>query len=419
MGEPKLRFKADDGSDFPNWEEKTLGELCEPLTYGMNAAATKFDGENRYIRITDIDDETHAFLSNDVVSPSGELDDKYLVKKGDILLARTGASTGKSYLYHPKDGKLFYAGFLIKAHVLPSSDDYFIYSQTLTDRYGKWVKTTSMRSGQPGINANEYASYSFSVPSLPEQRKIAGLLSAVDDVISAQEAEVAAWEKRKKGVMQKLFSQEVRFKADDGSDFPDWEERTFADVFIKLRNNTLSRDCLNAESGQARNIHYGDVLVKYGFIVDIQNNQVPFVNSDVECKRWDRLKDGDIVIADTAEDDSVGKAVEVTNIGSEVVYSGLHTIACRPRESFARNYLGYYMNSDAYHDQLRPYMQGIKVTSVSKGNIALTRMSVPSLPEQREIADCLASLDDVIAKAKGELDAWRELKKGLLQQMFV
>lgn len=235
MGEPKLRFKADDGSDFPNWEEKTLGELCEPLTYGMNAAATKFDGENRYIRITDIDDETHAFLSNDVVSPSGELDDKYLVKKGDILLARTGASTGKSYLYHPKDGKLFYAGFLIKAHVLPSSDDYFIYSQTLTDRYGKWVKTTSMRSGQPGINANEYASYSFSVPSLPEQRKIAGLLSTVDDVIAAQKTEVAAWEKRKKGVMQKLFSQEVRFKADDGSEFPDWEEKTLGEVCKQLK----------------------------------------------------------------------------------------------------------------------------------------------------------------------------------------
>ena len=87
MGEPKLRFKADDGSDFSGWEEKTLGELCAPLTYGMNAAATKFDGENRYIRITDIDDETHALLPNDIVSPSGELDDKYLVKKGDILQA--------------------------------------------------------------------------------------------------------------------------------------------------------------------------------------------------------------------------------------------------------------------------------------------------------------------------------------------
>ncbi|RHJ35206.1 restriction endonuclease subunit S [Bifidobacterium pseudocatenulatum] len=201
----EVRFKADDGSDFPDWEEKTLGELCSPLTYGMNAAATKFDGENRYIRITDIDDETHALLPNDIVSPSGELDDKYLVKKGDILLARTGASTGKSYLYHQKDGKLFYAGFLIKAHVLPSSDDYFIYSQTLTDRYWKWVKTASMRSGQPGINANEYASYSFAVPSLPEQRKIADCLASMDEVIQKSKDELAKWRELKKGLLQQMF----------------------------------------------------------------------------------------------------------------------------------------------------------------------------------------------------------------------
>lgn len=201
----EVRFKADDGSEFPDWEEKTLGELCAPLTYGMNAAATKFDGENRYIRITDIDDETHALLPNDIVSPSGELDDKYLVKKGDILLARTGASTGKSYLYHPKDGKLFYAGFLIKAHVLPSSDDYFIYSQTFTDRYWKWVKTASMRSGQPGINANEYASYSFAVPSLPEQRKIADCLASMDEVIQKSKDELAKWRDLKKGLLQQMF----------------------------------------------------------------------------------------------------------------------------------------------------------------------------------------------------------------------
>lgn len=322
-------------------------------------------------------------------------------------------------MYHPKDGKLFYAGFLIKAHVLSSSDDYFIYSQTLTDRYWKWVKTASMRSGQPGINANEYASYSFAVPSLPEQRKIADSLSAVDDVIAAQQAEVDAWEQRKKGVMQKLFSQEVRFKADDGSEFPAWEEKTFWDVFANLTNNTFSRECLNAESGQARNIHYGDVLVKYGAVVDVQRDGVPFVNPDVECKRWDCLKNGDVVIADTAEDETVGKAVEISNAGSDIVYSGLHTIACRPKEEFAPGYLGNYINSMSYHDQLRPYMQGIKVASVSKTNIGLTHLLVPSLPEQRKIADCLASMDEVIQKSKGELAKWRELKKGLLQQMFV
>lgn len=427
--EPMLRFKADDGSEFPAWEEKMFGDVFANLTNNtlsrecLNAESGRArnihygDVLVKYGAVVDVQRDGVPFVNPDVECKRWDC-----LKDGDVVIADTAEdeTVGKAVEISNAGSDIVYSGLHTiacrpKEEFAPGYLGNYINSMSYHDQlrpYMQGIKVTSVSKTNIGLTH-------LLVPSLPEQHKIADLLSAVDDVIAAQEAEVAAWEKRKKGVMQKLFSQEVRFKADDGSDFPDWEERTFADVFIMLRNNTLSRDCLNAESGQARNIHYGDVLVKYGFIVDIQNNQVPFVNSDVECKRWDRLKDGDIVIADTAEDDSVGKAVEVTNTGSEVVYSGLHTIACRPRESFARNYLGYYMNSDAYHDQLRPYMQGIKVTSVSKGNIALTRMSVPSLPEQREIADCLTSLDDVIAKAKNELDAWRELKKGLLQQMFV
>lgn len=210
----------------------------------------------------------------------------------------------------------------------------------------------------------------------------------------------------------------LRFKADDGSEFPAWEEKTFWDVFANLTNNTLSRECLNAESGQARNIHYGDVLVKYGVVVDVQRDGVPFVNPDVECKRWDCLKDGDVVIADTAEDETVGKAVEISNTGSDIVYSGLHTIACRPKEEFAPGYLGNYINSMSYHDQLRPYMQGIKVTSVSKTNIGLTHLLVPTLPEQRKISDCLSAVDAVIAAQQAEVDAWEQRKKGVMQKLF-
>lgn len=210
----------------------------------------------------------------------------------------------------------------------------------------------------------------------------------------------------------------LRFKADDGSDFPKWEEKMFWDVFANLTNNTLSRECLNAESGQARNIHYGDVLVKYGAVVDVQRDGAPFVNPDVECKRWDCLKDGDVVIADTAEDETVGKAVEISNAGSDIVYSGLHTIACRPKEEFAPGYLGNYINSMSYHDQLRPYMQGIKVTSVSKTNIGLTHLLVPTLPEQRKISDCLSAVDAVIAAQQAEVDAWEQRKKGVMQKLF-
>lgn len=200
----EVRFKADEGNEFPDWEEKKLGEVCAPLTYGMNAAAVKYDGENKYIRITDIDDESHLYKNDGLVSPDGELDDKYLVSENDILLARTGASVGKSYLYDKKDGKLYYAGFLIKAHV-KSENSKFIYYQTLTDRYARWVQVTSMRSGQPGINANEYSEFMVYVPCLAEQQKIADSLSSLDEVIEKQKATLAAWEELKKGLLQQMF----------------------------------------------------------------------------------------------------------------------------------------------------------------------------------------------------------------------
>ncbi|WP_368101969.1 restriction endonuclease subunit S, partial [Bifidobacterium bifidum] len=385
-------FKADDGSDFSGWEEKTLGELCAPLTYGMNAAATKFDGENRYIRITDIDDETHALLPNDIVSPSGELDDKYLVKKGDILLARTGASTGKSFLYHPKDGKLFYAGFLIKAHVLSSSDDYFIYSQTLTDRYWKWVKTASMRSGQPGINANEYASYSFAVPSLPEQRKIADFLSAVDAVIAAQQAEVDAWEQRKKGVMQKLFSQEVRFKADDGSDFPDWEDKTLGELFhISAGGDIDKNNCAAKQSKDYPYPVYANALVNNGTYGYANYYKI----------------DGDTFTVTGRGD--VGHAVARHCMYVPIV----RLLVCQPNMDDDVDFFAEQIN------YTRVFIESTGVPQLTAPQLSKIKVRRPTLPEQRKIADCLASMDEVIQKSKGELAKWRELKKGLLQQMFV
>lgn len=411
MVAPKLRFKADDGSDFSGWEEKTLGELCAPLTYGMNAAATKFDGENRYIRITDIDDETHALLPIDIVSPSGELDDKYLVKKGDILLARTGASTGKSFLYHPKDGKLFYAGFLIKAHVLPSSDDYFIYSQTLTDRYWKWVKTASMRSGQPGINANEYASYSFVVPSLPEQRKIADFLSAVDAVIAAQQAEIDAWEQRKKGVMQKLFSQEVRFKADDGSEFPAWESSTVGELFTFVTEKNKDGHINNVITNSAER---GLVPQREYFDKDIA--------VDGNTKGYTVIRKGDFVYNPRKSTSAPFGPFNIYERNEVGIVSPLYT-CLTPYDDEMAPYLAWYFKTNRWHPYIVTHgaQSGARHDRVGM-TVALMEgipVLLPSLPEQRKIADCLASMDEVIQKSKDELAKWQELKKGLLQQMFV
>lgn len=210
----------------------------------------------------------------------------------------------------------------------------------------------------------------------------------------------------------------LRFKADDGAKFPDWEKNNFSDVFDSINNSTFSRDCLNYVDGNVKYIHYGDILTIFDSTVNAEASNVPYVNKDIDCQKYQLLADGDIIVADTAEDDTVGKSVEITNTSNVKMISGLHTIACRPKLKFASGYLGYYMNSNPYHNQLRPYMQGIKVTSISKANIALTNISIPSLLEQQKIASLFIELDTLIQSAEKELEGYRELKQGMLQKMF-
>ena len=151
----------------------------------MNAAAKNYDGVNKYIRITDIDEASSTYTDKDIVSPDGVLTDNYLVNNRVILLARTGASTGKSYLYKKSDGKLYYAGFLIRANVT-THDPYFVFSQLHTHRYWRWVSIMSARSGQPGINSQEYSSFPIYITSIEEENKIAKLLSLLDERIATQ-----------------------------------------------------------------------------------------------------------------------------------------------------------------------------------------------------------------------------------------
>ena len=166
------------------------GKCAISLEYGMNAAAIKYDGKHKYIRITDIDEESNAFNPNPLSSPDGKFEQKYLVKENDILFARTGASVGKNYLYNSDDGELYFAGFLIRARISPKYNGAFIYYQTKSKNYERWVKVISMRSGQPGINSQEYSSYQIAITSKDEQDKIATFMSLIDERIRSERAHV-------------------------------------------------------------------------------------------------------------------------------------------------------------------------------------------------------------------------------------
>lgn len=200
---PEIRLDGFEGE----WEKVKLKDVTESIEYGLNASAKEFDGENKYIRITDIDDVSRKFKEDSITSPDINVSecDNYLLCEKDILFARTGASVGKTYLYDIKDGKVYFAGFLIRARIKEKFDSKFIFQNTLTDRFTQYVKVTSQRSGQPGVNGKEYGEYELYLPKYEEQQAIGSYFCNLDNLISAHQEKISQLETLKKKLLQDMF----------------------------------------------------------------------------------------------------------------------------------------------------------------------------------------------------------------------
>ena len=414
MTKPKLRFP-----EFTDeWNEKTLDKLFEYKNGDSLENSLDENGNYYLISLNSIDKNGN--LQNKL---KRVINAKWFLKKNDIVMVLSDIGKGN---------------FLGLSEIIPEDNKYVLnqrmgllrakaeinitYAKVYINFSQKYFKSCGQGSAQLNISKGDVLKFVFKIPCIKEQQKIADFLSKVDEKIINQEVVISDYEEMKKGLMQKIFSQEIRFKADDGSEYPEWEEKTFIEVFNFIQNNTFPRDCLNKDEGETHNIHYGDVLIKYGLITDICKEEIPFINTDISLNKFTKesyLRNGDIVIADTAEDMTVGKATEICGAAEKKVLSGLHTIPCRPKMTFAPRYLGYYINSEEYHNQLMPLVQGIKVSSISKGNISKTIITYPCLEEQQKIADCLSAMDRKIETEKQILEDWKELKKALLQQMFI
>jgi len=216
---------------------------------------------------------------------------------------------------------------------------------------------------------------------------------------------------------KKNIKPELRFSGFE----EDWQEKEFEQVFSNISNNSLSREKLNYVRGTAKNVHYGDILIKFNEVLDVENNVLPYIsdNATVEKLKNYSLKDGDIIMSDAAEDEIVGKCVELLNVNNQIVLSGLHTIAVRPKQKFAPRYLGYYMNSNSYHDQLMKLMQGTKVLSISKSAIKNTVIRNPqSEDEQLKIGNYLDSIDKLISQHKQKHDKFKIIRIAMMEKMF-
>ncbi len=370
---PEIRFA---GFTDP-WEQRKLGELCTfSKGHGYSKADIRDAGTPLILygrlytqyesRIEEVDtfavEQDGSILSsgNEVIVPaSGETAEDIAVASS---VRRSGIILGGDLNVVTPTAKL--------------DPDYTALAITHSKAHDDLAKRAQGKS-VVHVHDNEIAEVEVSYPSESEQKRISSVVLNLDSLITLHQR------KRCNGPFTHPLV---------------WEQRKLGDCFDFLQNNTLSRADLNPESGSARNIHYGDILIKFGDCLGLGSDKLPFVDDESILSKYanSTLRVGDIIFADTAEDESAGKCVELVELPNEPVISGLHTIPVRPKFPFGSGYLGHYLNAPAYHDQLLPLMQGIKVISVSKTALQDTQICFPSVSEQFAIGTSFNALDSLI-----------------------
>lgn len=417
---PVLRFPGFDG----DWGEKKLGELFPKIRNGFVGTATPYyeKGGVAYLQGKNV--------KSGKINPDGligiaqsfhEKQKKSQLRKNDILMVQSGHVGECAVVSTEYENANCHA--LIVMTPTNRVDPDFIKALFYAPPGLRKIYEIKTGNTVEHVLTSDLKPLPVCVPLFSEQQKIANFLSSVDQKISQLTEKKALLEDYKKGCMQKLFSQELRFKNDGGNDFPDWNPKVFGDVFSWVKTNSLSRDMLTDNGGEVQNIHYGDIHTKFHANFYQSNETVPYIKGgligDFSTDEFCRV--GDVVIADASEDYAdIGKAIEIVELNKTPLVAGLHTYIARSHAKLlARGFAGYLLRSVNMRQQIMRIAQGISVLGISKGNLEKIKMELPHPDEQQKIADFLSSIDQKIDQTSQELEQAKLFKKGLLQQMFV
>ena len=404
--QPTLRFP-----EFKDeWEKKKLGNLSSQSMYGIGASAVEFDKKNVYVRITDIDEDTRSIIG-DYTSPD-IIDEKYLLEKNDILFARTGASTGKTYIHSKFDEtlKYYFAGFLIKFKIKDNYSSKFIYQYTFTEMYKNWVKVMSVRSGQPGINSEEYSKLSLYIPKKEEQEKIGRFFSKIDQQIELEEKKLELLDQQKRGYMQKLFSQELRFKDKNGNQYPESKEYKLSEVGI-----------FNSGIGFPENLQGGMEGVPFFKVSDMNNKGNEIVmrksnnyvsNEIINSKKWKIITTVPSMIFA-----KVGAAIMLNR--KRLVLEPFLIDNNTMSYSFSNEWntsFGRVLFQTIY---LPKYAQVGALPSYNAKDIGTIKVKLPTKQEQEKIGTFFDKIDNLIELQTNKIELLKQRKQGLLQKMFI
>ena len=406
---------------LPNgWKKVKLEEIADVFD-GTHQTPDYVDEGVPFVSVENIEDiwNTNKFITKEAFDAYPEKP-----QKNDILMTRiTAGIIGKTAIVDRNDPLAYYVSLALirckKDVVFPNYMSLYIEGPYFKKELNKRIIHTAFPKK---INLGDIGKCLVEFPSIEEQKKIAATLSVWDSAIEKMEKLIEAKSEQKKTLTYKLIENQndVKFKLGNiPIDKSKWKKKKFKDVFEFLSTNTCSRELMSTDEGSIKNIHYGDVLVKYAELLDVNSARIPFLKSSVDSSKMTFLQSGDIVIADTAEDETVGKAVEILNIEDHLVVSGLHTMLCRPqKEIFYHGWLGYYINSKEFHRQLIPLITGIKVSSIAKKDIVDTFILIPSHQEQKIIVETLSEANRELSFLEQQLDNYKKQKQGLMQKLL-
>ncbi len=397
---PSIRFRGFDDA----WEQCKLYEMCGAFEYGLNAAAKEFDGKNKYIRITDIDDASREFLFSDRSSPDICLDgmSKYLLSRGDIVFARTGASVGKTYIYKENDGVVYFAGFLIRAKVNQDNDAEFVFQSTLSPSYEKYIRITSQRSGQPGVNAQEYGEYDLFAPSKEEQQRIGRFLRGIDNLITLHQRKLEKLTNVKKSMLEKMFPQNgssypaIRFKGFTDS----WKQRKFGDVFEEYSE----KNCADLPPL---------TIIQGCGTIRRDESERALQYDKASLSSYKVVNEGDFIVHLRSFEGGLEKANS-----QGIISPAYHTFHGEGVDS--RFYYAYFRSKKFIDTDLKPHVYGIRDgRSIDIEGMKTIEIPFTSYPEQKLIGDAIDAINALITLQRRELEKLQSIKKSLLEKMFV
>jgi type I restriction enzyme S subunit len=388
------------------WECVPLKALCTgPGQYGASTPAIPYTQEfPRYIRITDITNNG-VLLEENKVSINPESTRKYLLRFGDVLFARTGATVGKTYLHNMNSGRYAFAGYLIR--FIPDNNSLlsqFLKNYTKTDRYYYWVKTTLHAGAQPNINAEEYGSLLLPVPPLPEQKKIAEILSSWDEAIEHTRKLIDAKKRCKKALMQQLLTGKKRL--------PGFKEEWKA---YRL-SNLLSQASRPVEFDD--NAVYDLISVRRRSEGIFRRGEMP--GHSIKTKQMYKARSGDFLIS----------KMQIVHGASALVpqeFDGMYIsgsyIALQGADlkNLDGNFLNWFSKTPYFYHLTDLASYGVHIEKMTF-NLRLflkSKITIPgAVDEQRRIAKVLSTAEDEIKVLEKKFAALEKQKRGLMQKLL-